>query len=175
LSDAEIIKGFLQGNRVALTTIQDWIRAVTFSRNWTGDLSAEDIVSETTEKLLHAFREEKFRYESSLKTYVQRIARYTIVDSVRDGVRAREYAKRAAGDPTLFPPEDDPFESDEQVVIFHEVMRRAGEDCKRLWNMIFQKIPYAKIAEQMGTSVGAIKTRVMRCRQKATEIGKKLM
>jgi RNA polymerase sigma factor (sigma-70 family) len=175
VSDTELIERFLKGDPGAVRTIQDWVREVVQARVWIRGVSAEDIASDTMLKLLLALREDKFRFESSLKTYAQRIARFTIVDSIRNHRRALEYARQAAYEEKGTSDPEDPFESAEEFTLFQRVMSLAGDECRALWGMIFQEsLDYSEIARKLKISVGAVKTRVFRCKKKAIDIGKKL-
>ena len=63
--------------------MREWTSSIIRSHLWDNRVTPEDVQSDTVVKLLLNLREESFRLESSLKTYVQRITLYTLVDAIR--------------------------------------------------------------------------------------------
>jgi len=175
MSDRSLIDGFLKGDSQSYKTIKEWIVVVIRTRAWAPGISADDVESDTVVKLLTNLREGQFRFESSLKTYVQRITRYTLIDVVRRNLRNRQDGQElveAAADPDDF---RDAFEDEEELVLYQRVLSLIGPECRSLWKMIFDdELPHARIADSLHISVAAVKTRVHRCKEKAIEIRKKI-
>lgn len=175
LSDREIIRGFLQGDTQSVELVQTWIVYVVHARLWTQDIQAEDIVSDTILKLLVNLRDNKFKFESSLKTYAQRIARFTIIDHVRAQRRAREYVKEMS---LMSAEQESParaFENEEEMTLFLRVVSLLPQECRDLWAMIHnEEMSYVEIAERLSLTEGAVKTRVLRCKQRAIVLRKKM-
>lgn len=68
------------------------------------------------------------------------------------------------------------FEGEEEVLIYKRILSIVGSECKDLWKMIFNdEMSYKEIAKTLGTTEGAVKTRVLRCKQKAVALGKKMI
>ena len=175
MSDEEIIRGYLEGNTKDYGVIVGWVREVVNTRVWVEGISAEDIVSDTTHKLLLNFRAKKFKYESSLKTYVQRITRYTIIDTIRSYRRTKEYL---AEENVHLLRDKNPleiFESKEEVVIFNRIFSLVDETCRKLWKMNFHDcLSYKDIAKRLNLTEGAVKTKVFRCKEEAIAIKDKI-
>ncbi len=83
VTDKERIRGFLEGSTQEYREILGWITTVVRSRLWEDRVAPDDVIGDTLMKLLLTFREDSFRLESSLKTHVQRITLYTLIDAAR--------------------------------------------------------------------------------------------
>ncbi len=168
LTDLEIKQGYLDGESRAYDIIVRWIHEVVRARAWEERISPNDIVSDATYKLLINLREDKFEGRSSLKTYVQKITKYTIIDHARISKKLRPLQE----DSQLTPINgDDIFEKEENEYILQRVLKLIGEKCRDLWKMIFfEELPYKKIAEINHISEENVKIRAHRCMKKAREI-----
>jgi RNA polymerase sigma factor (sigma-70 family) len=170
-TDREIRDGFVSGREDAVVTVAGWVRAVVLRSLWGHESDAEDLVSDTLIKLLRLFSSGDFRAESSLKTYVCRVARYTAVDFLRHERRSRrlltEDSLRAGSVPT---PED-LYAEKERIQLFDRLQSLIDPRCKRLWEMIFtEHLAYADIASREGVAPGVIKVRVFRCKEEAMAV-----
>jgi RNA polymerase sigma factor (sigma-70 family) len=175
LSDQDVIEGFLAGKSKPYAIVSDWIKAVVNYLAHHERLSADDIIGDTLEKLIRLFREEAFKGESSLKTYVQRITKYTIVDAARRTVVTRtdpipdNFDVAADGDPEVL------AEEAETKTIYQRMLERISAGCRDIWKKIFvEEKTYKQIAAELGISEGAVKVRVFRCKDEATKIVEKL-
>ena len=173
MTDQELIKGFLNGGKREYNQVVGWISDVVRSKLWAERVATEDVIADTTLKLLLNLREDEFRLESSFKTYVQRITLYTLVDAVR---RTRN-ADRIDSDP----PDLDgttPYsllEEEEQIQLFRRVVGLLPAKCRQLWFMVFhEQLKCREIAARLGTTEGAVKTALSRCKEKARTIYKEL-
>ncbi len=169
MTDQEIIRGFLKGSKREYAEVLGWISAVVHARIWVNRVAPEDAIADTRLKLLLNFRQNTFRLESSLKTYVQRITLYTLVDTIR---RQKKYAPLdTEGIPADTTNPHSQLESDEQLALLERAMAILPDTCQALFRMVLQeKIRYKGIASQEGTTEGAIKTRFARCKARLTEI-----
>jgi len=175
MTDRELIDGFLKGDNQHYKAIHEWIALVIRSRSWVPGISEDDLASDTIYKLLTNFRDRQFRFESSLKTYVQKITRFTIIDAVRRNRRTHHGGQDlvdTAPDPDSFL---DAFQDDEELALYQRIVSLIGPECRSMWQLIFHnELPYAEIAKSLHISVGAVKTRVLRCKEKAIEIRKRI-
>lgn len=175
LNDRQIIRGFLEGNEEEYRIIVGWIDEVIRTCLWNDGILPQEVVSDTSYKLLTNFRSDQFKYNSSLKTYVQRITRFTIIDAVRNRRRAVSLQQQQ-----IDPPDDasDPLqimETDEEQHLFDRIVDLLDEKCRKLWILIFdERKNYRQIAEQLRISEGAVKTRMFRCKEEAIAIRKRI-
>jgi RNA polymerase sigma-70 factor (ECF subfamily) len=171
VSDQEIIDGFLAGKKASHTLIMEWVNAVVRYLAQHHRLSADDIVGDTIEKLLRLFRDGSFKKESSLKTYVQRITKYTIIDAVRRPAVCKMDSLAPDFDLAA---DDNPeriSEEEEEKSIYLRMLERISKGCRDLWKKVFaDQMPYKEIATQLGISESAVKVRVFRCKEEATRI-----
>ena len=174
MSDREIIEGFLKGDPRIYEIVREWICIVLRSARYGSSLSEEDIAADTIAKLLTNLRENNFRFDSALKTYVQRITRYTLIDALRSSRFTK--TNQALVEETVDPSDQlAEFEDREEQELFALIMEKMDRKCTNLWRMIFhEELPYRKIAEKLNITEGAVKTRVLRCKEKAMELGKKM-
>jgi RNA polymerase sigma factor (sigma-70 family) len=176
LSDRDLIDGFLRGDKPAHQTIREWVDIVIRSAPLNSSVSYEDVEADVIEKLLGNFRGGRFRFESSLKTYVQKVTKFTIIDAGRRCRRLQtdlEDVMDEVADPDQF---IELFERKEEYAIYLRVYDLIGEDCRRLWKMLFQEeLPSAEIAKRIGITLGTLKTRTFRCKEKAIELVKKIL
>jgi RNA polymerase sigma factor (sigma-70 family) len=175
VSDQDVIEGFLAGRAKAHAIVMDWITAVVKCLAHHERLSTDDIVGDTLEKLVHVFRDGTFKGESTLKTFVQRITKYTLVDAARrpDVIRTDplpdHFDVGTDGNPDII------AEEVEEKSIYQRMMGMISKSCRDLWKMIFvENKTYKQIAIELGTTEGAVKVRVFRCKEEATKIVAKM-
>jgi RNA polymerase sigma factor (sigma-70 family) len=169
LTDQELIQGFLEGGRTEYLRVREWIITMVRSHLWNDRVTPDDVVADTILKLLLNLRQESFRLESSLKTYVQRITLYTLVDAGRRQKRLDPIA-----DENALPDASTPhslMEYDEKQRLIDRAMSILPEGCRKMFELVLQEgTKYREIAKNIGSTEGAIKTRLSRCRDKMTEI-----
>lgn len=169
LTDQELIQGFLNGGKKEYNQVVSWITAVIRSKLWSERVAADDVISDTTLKLLVNLREDSFRLDSTLKTYVQRITLYTLVDASRRVKRLDPLNNEAP-----FAEQSNPhsvMEEDERQRLFQRVVGMLPEKCRQLWVMAFEDgLKSVEIAKKIGSSDGAVRTSLSRCRDHASEI-----
>jgi RNA polymerase sigma-70 factor (ECF subfamily) len=173
LTDQELIQGFLEGRKPEYIRVHGWITAMVRSRLWDNHVAPEDVVADTLMKLLLNLRDESFRLESTLKTYVQRIALYTLVDAGR----RRKRLKPIADGNTLSDPSTPHslLEDEEEQQLIDRAMSMLPESCRRMFEMaLHERMKYREIARRLGSTEGAIKTRLSRCRDRIYEIVRQL-
>jgi RNA polymerase sigma factor (sigma-70 family) len=175
LTDQEIIERFLAGQADATGVLREWIRGVVRYSGGRSQAGVEDLEADALYRLLGQLRAGRFRADSSLKTYVCRIARFTLVDFIRREQRARAALQR-------YEPPESPVKTPEQEYserrrgeLLSRVFDLADANCRRLWHMIFvDRLDYAAIAQRLGSNPAAIKVRVFRCKEDAVELVKRL-
>ena len=146
-----------------------WITTAVRSRLWSDRVDGDDVIADTRLKLLMNFRENSFRVESSLKTHVQRITLYTLVDAARRQKRllplTDQNNQADTGDPLSR------LQQDEELDLLERAMSMLPDGCQDLFSKtLCKKMKCRDVAAQEGTTEGAIKTRLSRCRDKLAEI-----
>ena len=173
--DKNLIEGFLTGDPESTRTLVAWSRSVALHQAWESSAWAEDCVADTILKLLMLLREGSFRGDSSLKTFVCRITRYTAIDMMRhrrrtlDLLTAENVPLPSSADP------EQEFLEREQAYLFRRIVSLLGEKCRQLWDLVFaQALPYKEIAEREGVTVTTVKMRMFHCKEEAVALKKKL-
>jgi RNA polymerase sigma-70 factor (ECF subfamily) len=175
LTEQEIIEGFISGRKREYNQMTSWITDVVRSKLWTERVAPDDVVADTMEKLLINFRENSFRLESSLKTYVQRITYYTLITALR---RERKFSSEPVGEDfplTGTPTPQEGLENREEEEMFERIVAMLPEKCRQLWEMVFiEKLKSKEMGVKLGMTEGAIRTSLSRCKDKAIEIRSRL-
>ncbi|HEY6191109.1 MAG TPA: sigma-70 family RNA polymerase sigma factor [Bacteroidota bacterium] len=176
MSDSSIIEGFLKGRTQDYTLVVSWIKDVVHARVWVSGIEPDDIISDTTNKLLVNLRSKLFRFESSLKTYVQKIARFTLIDAVRRNRNAPAHIPKESLEPTDGTNPHEIAVENEEAMIFRRILGSIDEKCRELWKMVFQDcLNYKEIARRLAISENAVKTRVFRCKETGIKLMKKMV
>jgi len=171
VSDQKLIEGYLKGCKESFSTIVQWIQEVVNRRAWSEGLSSEDIIADTTFKLLANLREDRFKFESSLKTYTQKITQFTIIDALRSHRRAKEMLTVENLDMPLQKNPHELFEDEEKAMLFRRIFNLMREECKELWKMIFRDmLTYRQIAEKLAIHETTVRTRLFKCKEEAIGI-----
>lgn len=173
--DLRLVESFLAGERAAIEEISRWILLAGGRHrgrlSWEWDDVVQDLLLEVTAVL----RDGGFRGESTLRTFIWRIVHYRCLNRIRDAGRRPENE-----------PEDNARQvADPQSLVLDRMLRRESEnrllrfmdsiseDCHRLWRLILAGRSYREMSHELGVSEGALRVRVLRCRQKAVREWKK--
>ena len=151
---------YLAGEPDAVRRVEGWIDATLASCFSRLGFERDDLRQVVHQKLLSNLRDDRFRGDSSFRTYVARIARYTGIDYLRGRrveVPLDELVERGAAPPD--PPPTDP------------AIRRAIDDapprCRELWRLVFwEGLSYDEVAQRLGVPAGTVKSRAWHCRQR---------
>jgi RNA polymerase sigma-70 factor (ECF subfamily) len=168
-SDPELIVRYLAGEGEAARVVDGWLRAASapFRRRLGAD--GEDVLQEIRLEVLRMLQGGRFRGESSLKTYLWRVACCTSIDALR---RRRptyplEHPEMAgpAADPSPF---DRVLASERQQACLI-ALQQASPECRALWRLILDGLSYREIGGQLGVAESALRVRAHRCRKQASE------
>lgn len=175
LHDRDIIEGFLAGRKAEYEILVEWIKELTRIKLHITSVSSEEIVSDTIYKLLNNFRADSFQLREKLKSYVQAVAGYTIIDHVR--IRKR-YTELPKGE-DFNPPDPGRIEEDvqtkEQRVLADRIFALMSEECRKLWRLRFvDDLDYREIGARLGITEGTVKVRFHRCKKQAIAIREKI-
>jgi RNA polymerase sigma factor (sigma-70 family) len=173
-SDRELIEAFLAGDRAALAAVDAWCRAVIHHRAWRLSADLRDLLQECRLRLFRAFEKGTFRGRSSLKTFTQATAKHVCLDALRKAkVRSAVFVPNEV--PTtgeqIAASRDNPTDdllANEELRLCFEVLIRLPEHCRTLFQMILEEEKgYDEMAEATRLSIGTIKSRLSRCRDRA--------
>jgi RNA polymerase sigma factor (sigma-70 family) len=171
-----MITGFLQGERAALSEIEQWIARAAWPFQRRLAAQWEDVLQEARLEMSRLLQQGKFRGEASLKTYLSRVVSYVCINHLRAQTKWQwtelenlpEPAGRAADSPLaqLLRKESDH--------LLLRVLAGMPEECRELWGMILDGSSYREMSRRLGVAEGALRVRALRCRQKATELREQL-
>lgn len=169
MDDARLIKGYLQGESKALFVVDGWLRAaIAPFRRRLGD-DAEDVLQQVRLETLRLFRAGSFRGDSSLRTYLCRVACHSSIDAMR---RLGRRPPTEGGDLEVslespVPSALDALLQRERQRFLVAVLETMSAGCRELWTLILQGHSYRELSERLGISEGALRVRAHRCRKRA--------
>lgn len=168
-ADAVLMDAFLHGDRDATATIRSWVARIVRARAWRLRQD-DDLVQDVIIALIDALTADRFEGRSSLRTYVERIAKYQCIDALRRERRRRTVSWEESGEPEP-PADDDPgerVEASDEVRVAFAVLEQLPPACRELLQRVLaREEPYERLATESGVAVGTIKSRVARCRERA--------
>lgn len=174
LQDSELANSFVEGKDAAFSVVNGWVLSIVRNEHWGPSDDRDDVAQEVRRKVFENLRSGKFKYESSLKTYVCRIAKYTCIDYLRTRSSVRTVEIDSVDLPSS---DDDPsmdVQNKEEREIFRKIYKHISSECRQLWRMILsEELTYKKIAETLGIAENTVKSRFLRCKDKAIELRKK--
>jgi RNA polymerase sigma-70 factor (ECF subfamily) len=171
--DRRLIEAFLDGDPATVARIQHWLEEGV--RGFRSRLTTpwEDVQQELLVAATRQLQGGAFRGESSLRTYLWRIAKYRCLNLLRKERRRRETALdesriREAAAPRASPIEY--LEERQSADALQRLMAAMPEPCRQLWRRILAGRSYREMSEELGLSEGALRVRVSRCRKRALEL-----
>lgn len=175
--DSDLIRRYLAGDRAAIDEVDAWIgRAAWSFRRRLGN-HWEDALQDVRLEVTRLLTGGRFRGESSLKTYVWRVASNACVDRARSQSRVQwsEIDELdQAGGPAAEVAADRSQAREERDLAVRVLARMSGE-CRQLWSLLFEGFSYQQMSERLGVSEGALRVRVLRCRRRALEVRNELL
>ena len=166
MSDEPLIREYIGGSLKAHDKVNRWIRAVVDNRHWGLDHQRDDIIQEVHARLFENLAGNRFRGNSSLKTYTFQISKYTCIEFLRRKVRARLIDLDSVELPDPSPGPERRLAVSEWTELATEAVASLPPGCRQLFEMIFtMKLPYQEIARKLGIAEGTVKSRTSRCRE----------
>lgn len=164
--DRALIAAFLQGDRVALQIVDRWIDAALCGLPALPTDTRDDLRQDVRMRLVKSLRRAEFRGASSLRTYIHHIAHNAGIDFRRRVLASSERFPRSDGRHR-----EAQATSCESAAIAGDLVRRVlaelpEGDREMMWLLFGERCSYAEAARRLGSSVGAIKVRVHRCRRR---------
>ncbi len=167
--EAELIDGFLAGEHTAINAIDGWVQQAAWPfRRRLGD-RWEDLLQDVRLETMRLLQDNRFRGESSLKTYLWRVTNNACVDKIRAQSRVQweeiEQVDQWGDEPRRMALEEAARGETKDLLI--RVLAKMSDECKNLWQMILNGLSYREMSEALGVSEGALRVRVLRCRRRA--------
>jgi RNA polymerase sigma-70 factor (ECF subfamily) len=171
--ERRLVRRYLGGDVETVRLVESWIRRALDGRFDFPGPERQDLRQAVHVKLLANLRQERFRYESTLGTYVTRITHYTAIDYVR-----RKYRERQAGPVSETEPAEGPHEQlsrREETKSLYAALQQSSPECLELWRLIFvERLPYHEVAQRLGIPEGTVKSRAWHCRRKLVSVFERL-
>lgn len=175
-AEIEAANRYVAGQRDSYKQVDSWINQVTRLSVWHFVDDIEDVNSVVHLKLFSTLKAGKFRGESTFRTYVQRIARYTCIDQVRSQRVQRDADPDDLPAPSGEEAPDVIHEKSVEYQIFVKIFRSIGTECQKLWRMVFsESLNYKEIGEKLNLPEGTVKRKVHECKKMAMELKEKLI
>ena len=174
--DRDRCEAFLTGDRAAVAQFDDWIRPVIRHRTWGLPEQEQDLLQEVRLRLLKELGAGSFRGQSALKTYVQSVAKYTCLDAVRWARVRRGHEPLREQIVAMTDQPDEQLERWDEARLCTMVLSGLSELCRDMLRMVFERrLRYEQIAAEMELSLGTVKSRLARCRDKAVTLRGELL
>lgn len=175
-NDVTLVDAFLNGDHQAHAEIRGWVERVVRLRAW-GLNRHDDLVQDVLFVLLRNLGAGRFAGRSSLKTYVERIAKYRSIDMLRRERLRRHQSWEESGEPEPAH-NDNPerrAEAGDETRLAFAVLSRLPDACRMLLKrLLAEDASYEELAREYDVATGTIKSRVARCRARANELRRRM-
>jgi RNA polymerase sigma factor (sigma-70 family) len=157
---------FLSGDLEAVATVVRWISVVVASAGfWPLRPEWSDLQQEIMAWITESLRRERFDDSQDFRAYVRAVARYTMVRAMNSHGRTVSITVLEEEPPSGAPDLEADLASRETARL---ALERASEDCRELLKAyFFEQRSYTEIAQALGVPIGTVKSRLVRCLQKA--------
>ena len=164
LDQARLMELFLRGAQNAPLTVDCWIESAlrdgfqSLREDW------DDLKQEVRLRVVGNLRNGRFSGDSSLRTYVHRIARNAAIDLTRRAYRKRERGHLEADGPCAARPGVEPAGTINRDLLSKLLLVLPERD-RLLIDLVFaQHLSYAEVAKHLGVKEGTVKALVFRAR-----------
>ena len=164
-----LVSRYLEGDIEAVGTINAWVELAGASFRKRLAWQWDDVMQAARMKVHGLFREGAFRGESSPRTYLWRVVNHVCIDHLRAQRRPPPIDIDDLVDSVASGEESplDRFMRQESIEKTLVMLEAAPADCRRAWGLILAGRSYAEISEELGTTEGALRVKLLRCRRKA--------
>ena len=170
---SQLIDGYVKGNAREFFIITNWIEQVVSNYHWGLNDYYEDILQDVRLKVYINLKQNRFRKDASLKTYVYRIAKYTCIDYIR-----KMYKQQSNVDDIIHTDDNDnaldKLINHEKETVFQTVLKEIAAMCREMLQLVFiERLSYNEISIILNIAEGTVKSRVSRCLKKAVQLKEK--
>ena len=174
--DAEVVRGFLGGERSSISTVDGWITRAAWPYQRRLAHRWDDVLQEIRLEITRLLGQGKFRGDSSLKTYLWRVVSHTCLDQVRAQNKHKwEDLDELEGAEQPHSPGPSAAETRVDRDLLIRVLDRVPYDCRNLWRMLAAGLSYKEMGDRLAVAEGTLRVRVLRCREKATSARAELL
>lgn len=173
--DSDLIHAFLAGDEEVVRQIDGWISQASWSYRQRLGEDWEDVFQEIRLELTRLLSGGKFRGDSSLKTYLWRVASHTCIDRLRSVSRWRWQGLEDLDHRGVLAANAQQGQRQEFRDLMLRVVDEASDDCRQLWRMVLEGFSYRDMSQETGVAEATLRVRVLRCRKKAVEIRDELL
>ena len=174
--DDELLKaGLLDGREDVVELVRQWIRSTSSGYRAALRDESEDVEQDTLLDLTEALRSSRFEARCSLRTYVRAFVHHKCIDRLRARSRRPWIDIDQLDLPSEEPSVLEKMTRKETITIALEVQRQMPPACRELWRMVQEGKTYREMSEALQISEGALRLRVLRCRQKARDLRQTLI
>lgn len=162
-----IIPAFVRGEAAAVTVVDGWIETVLRAEFQSIQGDWDDLKQEIRLRVLTCLRAGRFNGDSTLRTYVHRIARYTGIDSTRKAYRRRETGEAPGGAEPRSSAATDPASRLAERDHLTRLLQGLSVRDRAIVDLVFaQHLSHAEVAGRLGLSEGAVRSQVFRVRER---------
>ena len=171
VEDRELIRRLLAGEAAAAERVARW--AALAARPYRARLAPdwEDAVQEIQIELLALLRSGGFRGDSSLQSFLWRVANHTCLDRLRSRRRRRQDSLDGVGEKLVAggeSPAEAAMRRDQNERLWR-ALAELSPACRELLGWVLHGLSYREMSERAGVAGGTLRVRVLRCRQRARE------
>jgi RNA polymerase sigma factor (sigma-70 family) len=166
--DHEVAAQFLRGEPEAVTMIDGWIARAAWPYQRRLANRWDDVLQDVRLEITRLLQGGKFRGESSLRTYLWRVVSHTCLDQIRSQSRWQWTDLEALE--TAASPGTAQRTASEDLDLLLRVLEQTPDGCRELWRMVVAGLSYREMSLRLGVSEGALRVRVLRCREKAVNL-----
>lgn len=159
------VAAFLRGDRAPVAAIHAAVEAVVRSFQFPRGEQDRELVQDALGRIVQNLTAGRFRGEASLKTYAQRIAKYTCLEHLRRRrVEVKMDLESIPSRARWSEPEESLLWSEEHLRNLRAFAALPGESRELLRLVFLEGLSYVEVARRLGISEGAVKSRVHRVR-----------
>jgi RNA polymerase sigma-70 factor (ECF subfamily) len=163
--EASLLEAYRSGEREALRLVEKWIQSGVVRSTQEFIRDRADVVQEVHLRILTNLHRGTFRGDSTFKTYVYGVTRYTSLGLLREkrkylSLPQRELTSREANPHQA-------LAAAEKASRLATALRELPDKQRRLYNLLYrQGLDYETVGRELGVPIGTVKSRASRFRAK---------